>query len=355
MVSIVEQAAARRSRRIAERRRGEIPEQLQMQEGNDQRNEVPIGPQREPEQNNVIDYDRVKRRIEDEERVNLIRQNDDLREENMRLQEQRSRSTTRTGSISRKSRSSSRQSKSNRKDNREVQRLNNIDENQQALQNKGVRRYAERRFVDDRYEYPRQGNRTRARLRNNRQESPGERHGTQYDQESEENYPEQGIMILQGREMLRNQYEQEEEADRARADRERRRRRREDVEEREIQEDMRQNNRDNRIIQAILKRPMHQDLDQTMSENILREMAEIREMMMARKYDGRRNLDEAIEEAGQTPRQKQLAIIPTKCCLPVFTNILDESTCAIQHIRAYSRSLLQWEENDAVLCKLEHI
>ncbi|XP_026451045.1 uncharacterized protein LOC113351240 [Papaver somniferum] len=76
-------------------------------------------------------------------------------------------------------------------------------------------------------------------------------------------------------------------------------------------------------------------------------------MMKTRRDGGRRQLDEAIEESGKTPfaRRIQLARVPPKCNLPVFTNIFDGSTCAIHHIRAYSRSLLQWEENDAVVCK----
>ncbi|XP_026384571.1 uncharacterized protein LOC113280129 [Papaver somniferum] len=46
-----------------------------------------------------------------------------------------------------------------------------------------------------------------------------------------------------------------------------------------------------------------------------------------------------------------MAGIPPKCKLPTFTNIFDETTCAIQHIKAYVRTLLQWEYHDAVLCK----
>ncbi|XP_026459190.1 uncharacterized protein LOC113359832 [Papaver somniferum] len=123
--------------------------------------------------------------------------------------------------------------------------------------------------------------------------------------------------------------------------------------EREIQEVVRQNRHDNRVRQARLKRPMQQDAYQLMSEEILRELVEMREMMTLRRDGGRRQLDEAIEEAGKTPfaRQIQLAAVPAKCILPVFTNIFDGSTCEIHHIRAYSLSLLQWEENDAVLCK----
>ncbi|XP_026379641.1 uncharacterized protein LOC113274479 [Papaver somniferum] len=160
--------------------------------------------------------------------------------------------------------------------------------------------------------------------------------------------------------MLRDQYarEQEEERnnivrERARLERERCRRKRKETEEREIEEAIRQNNHENRLRQAILKRHMQQDLDQTMSEEILREMTELREMMTARKNSGRRQLEEAVEEAGKTPfaRKIQIAIIPPKCNLHVFTSIFDGSTCAVQHIKAYSRSLLEYEENDAMLCK----
>ncbi|XP_026440593.1 uncharacterized protein LOC113339561 [Papaver somniferum] len=116
---------------------------------------------------------------------------------------------------------------------------------------------------------------------------------------------------------------------------------------------MRQNRHENRVRQARLKRTMQQDTYQIMNEQILRELAEVREMMTAGRDGSRRQLDEAIEEAGKTPfaRQIQLAVVPPKCSLPVLTNIFDGSTCVVQHVRTYSRSLLQWEENDAVLCK----
>ncbi|XP_026428162.1 uncharacterized protein LOC113324039 [Papaver somniferum] len=82
-------------------------------------------------------------------------------------------------------------------------------------------------------------------------------------------------------------------------------------------------------------------------------MAELREMMTTRRNGGKRKLEEAVEEAGKTPftRQIQRVEIPSKCILPVFTSIFDGSACAIQHVKAYTRSLLQWENNDAVMCK----
>ncbi|XP_026385194.1 uncharacterized protein LOC113280829 [Papaver somniferum] len=130
----------------------------------------------------------------------------------------------------------------------------------------------------------------------------------------------------------------------------------EEAEEREVQEAMRQNRHNNRVRQARLKRPMHQDTDQIMNKKILRELAEVRVMMTTRRDGGRRQLDEAIEEVGKTPftRNIQIAGIPVKCVMPVFTNIFDGTTCAVQHIKAYRRFLLQWENNDAVLCKYFH-
>ncbi|XP_026452217.1 uncharacterized protein LOC113352633 [Papaver somniferum] len=118
-----------------------------------------------------------------------------------------------------------------------------------------------------------------------------------------------------------------------------------------MQEVIRQNRHDNRVTQARLKRPMQQD--QVVNEQILREFVEMREMMTTRREGGRIQLDEEIEEAGKTPfaRQIQMAGIPPKCNLPAFTNIFDGTTCAIQHIKAYVRTLLQWEDHDAFLYK----
>ena len=64
-------------------------------------------------------------------------------------------------------------------------------------------------------------------------------------------------------------------------------------------------------------------------------------------------MDEAIEEAAKTPftREVQLGGIPPKCNLPALTSIFDGTTCAIQHIKAYVRCMLQWENHDVVLCK----
>ncbi|XP_026377758.1 trichohyalin-like [Papaver somniferum] len=283
----------------------------------------------------------IERKREEEERANLIRQNDGLREENLRLQKQRSRIATR--SRSRSSRSSSRQSQSNRRNDRRRQHMEVIEENSQEDENLEDQR--ERRRVinleTNRYEHPRELLR-RANI----------------NCEREEEDPRQGQMILHGREMLRDEYEREREIARARgrqrrkeeleekelqsilrhidnrvrererhrindidqgritpqereisrhrydrtcneerlyrvqieANTERHRRRREETEQQEIQEAIRQNNHGNRLRQARLKRSMREDLDQSLSEEILKEMAELREMMTTKRNDGRRQL-----------------------------------------------------------------
>ncbi|XP_026384914.1 trichohyalin-like [Papaver somniferum] len=75
----------------------------------------------------------------------------------------------------------------------------------------------------------------------------------------------------QEREISRHRYDRtcnEERHDKVQieANTERRRRRREETEKQEIQEAIRQNNHENRLRQARLKRPMQEDLDQSLSE-----------------------------------------------------------------------------------------
>ncbi|XP_026382824.1 zinc finger CCCH domain-containing protein 13-like [Papaver somniferum] len=364
---VVEQGmTTRRSNRIAERRRITNLEQEEERVDEHQRTEIPIRSQREKGQNNDIDYDRmsvhtaitystdegqrignegpitasegnvtiaelrkillIERKREEEESANIIRQNDDLREENLRLQEQRSRSTTR--SRSRSSRSSSRQSQSNRGNDRRRQHIEVIEENSQENENLEDQRES-RRIVDfetNRYEHPREFLR-RAHINFEREEAD----------------PRQGQMILHGREILRDEYERERETERARdrqrrreeleerelqnglrqinydnrvrkrerhhiddteqgrvtpqereisrhrydstgneerhdrvqieANTERRRQRKEEVEQQEIQEAIRQNNHENILRQALLKRPMREDLDQSLRKEILKKMA----------------------------------------------------------------------------------
>ncbi|XP_026384136.1 pre-mRNA-splicing factor 38B-like [Papaver somniferum] len=165
---------ARRSNRIAERRRITNLDHQEERIKEAQENELQHEPQPEQKRNNDINYDRVsvhtsqtsstgeetqrtgipgridrnkedmtiaelrqrliaERRRDDEKSANLIRQNDDLREENLRLHEQRSRSAAR--SRSRSSISSSKQSQSNRENDRQRHRMEVIEENSQKNNN----------------------------------------------------------------------------------------------------------------------------------------------------------------------------------------------------------------------------
>ncbi|XP_026428675.1 trichohyalin-like [Papaver somniferum] len=176
----------------------------------------------------------AERRRDDEENANLIRQNDDLREENLRLHEQRSRSATRSRSRSRSRsrRSSSKQSQFNHENDRQRHRMEVIEENSQENNNSHDQQ-ERRRTIQDRgteqYEHPCE------LLRR-----------THHNLEREEDDPRQKQMMLHGREMVRNQYEREKEITRARDERNKQRRR-EEIEEREVQEALRQNNHDNRL------------------------------------------------------------------------------------------------------------
>ncbi|XP_026384895.1 peptidyl-prolyl cis-trans isomerase G-like [Papaver somniferum] len=237
--SVVEQGmTTRRSHRLAERRRITNLEQQEERMEEHQRTEIPIGSQLEQGMNNDINYDRVsvhtamtnstdegqrigneepitasegmmitelrqkliiERKRKEEECANLIRQNDNLREENLRLQEHMSRSATR--SRSRSCRSSSRQSQSNRRNDRRRQHMEVVEENSQEDENLEDQR-ERRRVIDlatNRYEHPRE------LLR---------RENTNCEREEED--PKQGQMLLHGREMLRDEYEREREIAHAR-------------------------------------------------------------------------------------------------------------------------------------------
>ncbi|XP_026440512.1 trichohyalin-like [Papaver somniferum] len=161
----------------------------------------------------------AQRRREEEEHANLIRQNKYLREENLRLQEHRSRSATR--SRSRTSRSSSRRSQSNQGGARREQPLDDIDENLQVGDNLKDQR-EERRIEYDRYGQPHEHHHQQEGQRNKIRQNLGEQHRTRYESNNdEENDPEQGIILMHDREILRDQYARKEEDGRHDASRER--------------------------------------------------------------------------------------------------------------------------------------
>ncbi|XP_026437240.1 trichohyalin-like [Papaver somniferum] len=244
-------------------------------------------------------------------RANLTQQNDDLREENHRLQEQRAQTrsrNTRASSRSRTSRSTSRRSRSDGKDNEREKFLdNNLVENFQVGDN--LQEERECNSMEDRYV---QVDENEPRQRRRREGRPGgdEEYNRMQDESEQVNDAEQSRMILHGREMLRQQRERDNAAqEHARNERERRRRRREDAEQQELEEVVRQSIQENRLRQARFKRPMQQQENPFPNNKIMREITELRESMEKGKDGGRRQLEEAIEEAAKTPFARQIQLI----------------------------------------------
>ncbi|XP_026429015.1 uncharacterized protein LOC113324973 [Papaver somniferum] len=64
-------------------------------------------------------------------------------------------------------------------------------------------------------------------------------------------------------------------------------------------------------------------------------------------------LAEVISAAEKTPftRELELTPFPPKCTLPSFPSRFDGTGDAIEHIKMYTMSLLQWKGNDVVMCK----
>ncbi|XP_026429318.1 uncharacterized protein LOC113325336 [Papaver somniferum] len=62
---------------------------------------------------------------------------------------------------------------------------------------------------------------------------------------------------------------------------------------------------------------------------------------------------EAIKEADKSPFTYEImyADIPDKCMLPTLPSIFSGSESAMQHLNQYTLSLMQWGQNDVVLCR----
>ncbi|XP_026417340.1 trichohyalin-like [Papaver somniferum] len=304
----------RKSRRIAGRRRGEIAESSRIGERNNQRQQIRFQIQQVQEANDRIDYDHVSVHTADTDTTDedeqgtgdggLIEKNEEnmtTEELRQRLIEERMREEEACANLTRK--------------NDELREENN------RLQEERVNHRLEQQHDEDRYiqqgDYHRRGG-------NHQHVQQGKNERTHHGREDEAD-AEQARMILHSREILQNQRDQEEEDERqrdiwrnerhernardirrrrieeaeereiqeegrnndaqvhARNERERRKIIREEAEEREILEVVRQNNHDNRLIHARMTRPMQQDANQAMNETILRELAEVRAMMDARK------------------------------------------------------------------------
>ncbi|XP_026452384.1 uncharacterized protein LOC113352832 [Papaver somniferum] len=90
-----------------------------------------------------------------------------------------------------------------------------------------------------------------------------------------------------------------------------------------------------------------------LNQEVMNELQDMRTLINNSRRGGRVQLAEAIEEAGKSPFTYEImyADIPEKCVLPTFASIFSGSESAVQHLKQYTLSLMQWGRNDAVLCK----
>ncbi|XP_026377998.1 uncharacterized protein LOC113272368 [Papaver somniferum] len=102
--------------------------------------------------------------------------------------------------------------------------------------------------------------------------------------------------------------------------------------------------------------PRQREIKQTdTNQAILRQLEELRATMndSNRRGGGRMKLVEATEEAERSPFSHEIlqAPFPTKFTLPIFSSIFDGTRNAIQHMKSYNLTLLQWLQYKAVMCK----
>ncbi|XP_026432284.1 zinc finger CCCH domain-containing protein 13-like [Papaver somniferum] len=175
------------------------------------------------------------------------------------------------------------------------------EENEEGTQEEGAvnensQEERERRCIEDRYVQVGENEPRRGRRREGRPERNGEYNRTN-DESEQDNDAEKERMILYGREMLRRQNERDRAAhEHARNKKERKRERRSNEERQELEEAIRQSRHENRLRQARLKIPRkYQEEDIFPNGKILREIANLRELVTKGRDGGRRQLEEAIE------------------------------------------------------------
>ncbi|XP_026430816.1 uncharacterized protein LOC113327917 [Papaver somniferum] len=85
----------------------------------------------------------------------------------------------------------------------------------------------------------------------------------------------------------------------------------------------------------------------------MNELRDMRALINNSRRGGKIQLAEAIEEADKSPFTYEImhAVIPEKCVLPTLASIFSGSESAVQHLKQYTLSLMQWGRNDAVLCR----
>ncbi|XP_026420401.1 uncharacterized protein LOC113316440 [Papaver somniferum] len=97
----------------------------------------------------------------------------------------------------------------------------------------------------------------------------------------------------------------------------------------------------------------HEEDGGNLNQEVLIELRDMRALINNSRRGGRVQLAEAIEEAAKSPFTYEImhTDIPEKCVLPMLASIFSGSESAVQHLKQYTFSLMQWIRNDAVLCR----
>ncbi|XP_026459970.1 uncharacterized protein LOC113360714 [Papaver somniferum] len=90
-----------------------------------------------------------------------------------------------------------------------------------------------------------------------------------------------------------------------------------------------------------------------LNQEVLDELRDMRTLINNSRRGSRVHLAEEIEEADKSPFTYEImnADIPEKCVLPTLPSIFSGYESVVQHLKQYTLSLMQWGQNDAVLCR----
>ncbi|XP_026420704.1 uncharacterized protein LOC113316770 [Papaver somniferum] len=97
----------------------------------------------------------------------------------------------------------------------------------------------------------------------------------------------------------------------------------------------------------------HEEDGGNLNQEVLNELRYMTALINNSRRGGRVQLAEAIKEADKYPFTYEImhADIPEKCVLPTLASIFSGSKSAVQHLKQYTLSLMQWGRNDAILCR----
>ncbi|XP_026420253.1 uncharacterized protein LOC113316250 [Papaver somniferum] len=104
---------------------------------------------------------------------------------------------------------------------------------------------------------------------------------------------------------------------------------------------------------SVIRGRHHEEDGGNLNQKVLNELRDMRALINNLRRGGRVQLAEAIEEADKSLFTYEImhTDIPEKCVLPMLASIFIGSESAVQYLKQYTLSLMQWGRNDAVLCR----